>query len=84
MAKLKCGPALLFSALLCAFHTLPAQAEKNLSGVWSGTYAEDWPDRFPGPDCIEKREAAFARQWFDQPCFNTRAFVCEKAAAPAP
>lgn len=27
-----------------------AQAEVNLSGVWSGTYAEDWPDRFPGPE----------------------------------
>jgi len=27
-----------------------ALADKNLSGVWAGTYAEDWPDRFPGPE----------------------------------
>jgi hypothetical protein len=49
-----------------------------------GNWGPNQPDRFPGPDCIEKREAAFARQWFDQPCENARAFVCEKAAAPAP
>lgn len=36
-------PALL---LLVA---LPAAAEKNLAGMWSATYAEDWSDRVIGP-----------------------------------
>jgi hypothetical protein len=38
------------SAALLLVIAVPAVAEKNLSGVWSGTYAEDWPDRFPGPE----------------------------------
>lgn len=42
--------ALLLSMLLSAGVCLPVMAEKNLSGVWGGTYAEDWPDRFPGPE----------------------------------
>lgn len=50
MAKLMRCSALVFSAVVCVLNALPAQAEKNLSGVWSGTYAEDWPDRFPGPE----------------------------------
>lgn len=33
---------LMFSAV--------SQAEINLNGVWAGTYTEDWPDRFPGPE----------------------------------
>ena len=37
-------------ALAASLLSLPAMAEKNLSGVWSGTYFEDWPDRFPGPE----------------------------------
>ncbi|HEX7081252.1 MAG TPA: hypothetical protein VF329_09575 [Gammaproteobacteria bacterium] len=28
----------------------PAAAQVNLAGVWSATYAEDWPDRIPGPE----------------------------------
>jgi hypothetical protein len=28
----------------------PAGAQVNLSGVWSGLYHEDWPDRIPGPE----------------------------------
>lgn len=37
-------------ALLLAVLPLPASAEKNLAGVWSATYAEDWPDRIAGPE----------------------------------
>lgn len=37
--------------LLCfILSSFPALAEKNLSGVWTGTYFEDWPDRLPGPE----------------------------------
>lgn len=50
MSRLLRGFALVLSVLICAFSALPAQAEKNLAGVWAGTYAEDWPDRFPGPE----------------------------------
>lgn len=44
--------AIAFSvAALSAVFTVPsALAQVNLAGVWSGTYTEDWPDRFPGPE----------------------------------
>jgi hypothetical protein len=48
-----------------------------------GNWGADQPDRFPGPDCVEKRITA-GRQWFDQPCDNVRAFVCERVRAGAP
>jgi hypothetical protein len=49
-----------------------------------GNWGLNQPDRFPGPDCVEKRAVTFNRQWFDQPCTNERAYVCEKAVASAP
>jgi hypothetical protein len=52
--------------------------------VWSdgtpiefGNWGPEQPDSFPGPDCVEKRSTV-GRQWFDQPCDNVRAFVCER------
>jgi len=27
-----------------------ASAQANFAGVWTATYAEDWPDRIPGPE----------------------------------
>ena len=41
LLALAAGSCLLSSA---------AMSEKNLAGVWVGTYSEDWPDRFPGPE----------------------------------
>src|SRR5690606_1833956 len=29
---------------------VPVAAQVNLAGVWTNTYAEDWPDRIPGPE----------------------------------
>ena len=46
-----------------------------------GNWGPDQPDAYPGPDCIEKRDT-LGRQWFDQPCENPRAFVCERAIEP--
>jgi hypothetical protein len=51
--------------------------------IFYGNWGPQQPDRFPGPDCIEKRDSA-GRQWFDQPCNNARAFVCERALAGSP
>jgi hypothetical protein len=48
-----------------------------------GNWGPGQPDRFPGPDCIEKRASA-GGLWFDQPCDLARAFVCEKAVPIAP
>jgi hypothetical protein len=50
MAKFMRSAALSFCAVLGCLSAWTVQAEKNLAGVWSGTYAEDWPDRFPGPE----------------------------------
>ncbi len=50
MAKFMRSAALSFCAVLGCLSALTVHAEKNLAGVWSGTYAEDWPDRFPGPE----------------------------------
>ena len=50
------------------------------SPVVFGNWGPSQPDRFPGPDCIEKRDSA-GGLWFDQPCDNARAFVCEKAVS---
>ncbi|HKO90998.1 MAG TPA: C-type lectin domain-containing protein, partial [Polyangiaceae bacterium] len=47
------------------------------SPILFGNWGLSQPDRFPGADCIEKRETP-GRQWFDQPCYNVRAYVCEK------
>jgi hypothetical protein len=41
------SPLVAIALLLQAF---TAFAEANLSGTWGGTYTEDWPDRFPGPE----------------------------------
>jgi hypothetical protein len=49
----------------------------NGSPISFGNWGASQPDRFPGADCVEKRETA-GRQWFDQPCYNERAYVCEK------
>jgi hypothetical protein len=53
------------------------------SPVVFGNWGPGQPDRFPGPDCVEKRDGV-GRLWFDQPCDNPRAFVCEKAVTIAP
>jgi hypothetical protein len=53
------------------------------SPVVFGNWGPGQPDRFPGPDCIEKREGS-GRLWFDQPCTNVRAFVCERAITITP
>lgn len=39
--------------LLACILSFSAFAERNLAGVWSGTYSEDWPDRFPGPELAD-------------------------------
>ena len=49
----------------------------NGSPISFGNWGASQPDRFPGADCVEKRET-LGRQWFDQPCYNERAYVCEK------
>jgi len=36
--------------LVVAFASPQAFAQANLAGVWNAGYAEDWPDRFPGPE----------------------------------
>jgi hypothetical protein len=54
------------------------------SPIGYGNWGLNQPDRFPGPDCVEKRDGTSNRQWFDQPCTNERAFVCERAAASVP
>ena len=51
--------------------------------MFYGNWGPQQPDRFPGPDCIEKRDSA-GRQWFDQPCNNARASVCERPLVPPP
>lgn len=45
--------------------------------IFYGNWGFAQPDRFPGPDCVEKRGTP-GRFWYDQPCDNARAFVCEK------
>jgi hypothetical protein len=47
---LRFGMAGALVAVACAAATATASAQVNLAGVWSATYAEDWPDRIPGPD----------------------------------
>ena len=49
----------------------------NGSPILFANWGASQPDRFPGADCVEKRET-LGRQWFDQPCYNLRAYVCEK------
>jgi hypothetical protein len=49
--------------------------------VTFGVWGPNQPDRYPGADCVEKRDT-LGRLWFDQPCFNERAFVCEKPLEP--
>lgn len=73
------------SALLTASMWLGASdTEVENVFVWTdgapveyGNWGPNQPDRYPGPDCIEKRDTV-GRYWFDQPCFNARAFVCER------
>jgi hypothetical protein len=48
------------------------------SPIGFGNWGPSQPDRFPGPDCIQKRGSE-GRLWFDQPCDNSWLFVCEKA-----
>jgi hypothetical protein len=48
------------------------------SPIVFGNWGPAQPDRFPGPDCIQKRSSE-GRQWFDQPCDNQWLYVCEKA-----
>ena len=47
------------------------------SPILFGNWGPAQPDRFPGPDCVQKRSTA-GRQWFDQPCDNNWLYVCEK------
>jgi hypothetical protein len=48
------------------------------SPITYGNWGPNQPDRFPGPDCVEKRDPLTNRLWYDQPCNNALAFVCEK------
>jgi hypothetical protein len=48
------------------------------SSIGFGNWGPAQPDRFPGPDCVQKRGSE-GRLWFDQPCDNSWLFVCEKA-----
>jgi hypothetical protein len=48
------------------------------SAIEFGNWGFQQPDRFPGPDCVEKRQTP-GKLWFDQPCFNERSFICEKS-----
>jgi hypothetical protein len=41
------GRGVLLAAALASSQVF---AQANLAGVWNGTYAEDWPDRIPGPE----------------------------------
>jgi len=50
MSKSRRSLLLAFLAVIPSMFAQPLLAEKNLAGVWAGTYAEDWPDRFPGPE----------------------------------
>ena len=47
------------------------------SPIVFGNWGPAQPDRFPGPDCVQKRSTE-GRQWFDQPCDNNWLYVCEK------
>jgi hypothetical protein len=47
------------------------------SPIVFGNWGPAQPDRFPGPDCIQKRGTE-GRQWFDQPCDNQWLYVCER------
>ena len=47
------------------------------SPILFGNWGPSQPDRFPGPDCVQKRSTE-GRQWFDQPCDNQWLYVCEK------
>lgn len=47
------------------------------SAIEFGSWGFQQPDRFPGPDCVEKRQTP-GKLWFDQPCFNERLFICER------
>ncbi|MDT8399000.1 MAG: hypothetical protein RQ899_10340 [Pseudomonadales bacterium] len=42
-----------FFFILVSLCSVSALAEKNISGVWRNTYAEDWPDRLPGPELAD-------------------------------
>lgn len=44
------GMAGAFAALSLLGMNAPVEAQVNLAGVWSSIYAEDWPDRVPGPE----------------------------------
>jgi hypothetical protein len=46
----RAGMASMLVALAGAALGGQATAQANLAGVWSAGYAEDWPDRFPGPE----------------------------------
>lgn len=50
------------------------------SPILFGNWGPAQPDRFPGPDCVQKRSTD-GRQWFDQPCDNQWLYVCEKPVA---
>lgn len=50
------------------------------SPILYGNWGPSQPDRFPGPDCVQKRSTD-GRQWFDQPCDNQWLYVCEKPIA---
>jgi len=47
------------------------------SPITFGNWGVGQPDAFPGPDCIEKRKTP-GELWYDLPCYNLRAYVCEK------
>jgi lectin-like protein len=46
-----------------------------------GNWGPNQPDRFPGTDCVEKRDPLTNGLWYDQPCNQALAFVCEKPLA---
>jgi len=51
------------------------------SPILFGNWGPSQPDRFPGPDCVQKRSTD-GRQWYDQPCDNQWLYVCEKPITP--
>jgi hypothetical protein len=51
------------------------------SAIVFSNWGNNQPDAFPGPDCAEKRQEA-GEPWYDQPCTDTKSYVCERALDP--
>jgi hypothetical protein len=53
----------------------------DLRPVTFGNWGPGQPDRFPGADCVEKRQEP-GEPWYDQPCNDLHPFVCERPLTP--